>query len=256
MKRIPRILLTIAIALILPTTAISDDKTITISTGEWPPFISESFKHHGIATRIISESFALQDIKVEYSWFPWKRTYNNVKTGDWDASAIWAITPEREKDVLFSDPIIRNTTVLFFNKDKYRDWNSFEDLSGLVIGATNGYFYGKAFKKAEEQGLIIVERTNTESHNFKKLAANRLDAVAAEVDTGYYIMRGMFDNKEISSVQVNNKAIASFNNHLVISKKLDNAAELITTFNQGLKKLNESGKVNQYLQESREGKYQ
>jgi polar amino acid transport system substrate-binding protein len=249
-------LLLAAITLALPLIVHSENKTITVSTGEWPPFISENLKYHGVAARIISESFALQGIQVRYGWFPWKRSYDNVSNGSWDASAIWAVTAQRRKDVLFSDPIIENKTVLFFRKSSLIAWESYDDLTGLVIGATDGYFNGDEFAQAEKKGLVTVERTNTESSNFKKLAANRLDAVIAEVDAGYEIMRRVLTAEQIDSIVVSPKNMASFSNHLIISKTLKNAEELTSTFNKGLKELTESGKVDQYLMESRTGHYQ
>jgi polar amino acid transport system substrate-binding protein len=255
MTRIIKQSLLAAITLILSVIAHSENKIITVSTGEWPPFISENLKYHGVAARIISESFALQGIQVRYGWFPWKRSYDNVSNGSWDASAIWAVTSQRRKDVLFSDPIIENKTVLFFRKSSLIAWESYDDLTGLVIGATDGYFNGDEFAQAEKKGLITVERTNTESSNFKKLAANRLDAVIAEIDAGYEIMRRTLTVEQIDSIVVSPKNMASFSNHLIISKKIEDAEALISAFNIGLKKLTESGKVNQYLMESRNGQY-
>ena len=222
MKRIAELLIIITIAIALPATARSEDRVIKISTGEWPPFLSENMKYHGVAARIISESFALEGISIEYSWFPWKRTYSNVKNGLSDASAVWAITDERSKELLFSDPIIKNTNVLLFNNNRPLSWTSLKDLSDQIIGATNGYFYGEEFQQAEANGLITVERTSIESHNFKKLAAGRIDAVIAEIDTGYEIMHRIFKPKQIESIQVSAQEIASVTNHLAISKKLEN----------------------------------
>lgn len=256
MIRIIKQLLLTGITLALPIIAHSENKTITVSTGEWPPFLSENLKHHGVAARIIEESFASQNIHVQYGWFPWKRAYHNVRVGSWDASAIWAVTPQRSTEVLFSDPVIQNHTVLFFRKNNVIDWQSYEDLSGLIIGATNGYFNGVEFEQAEKRGLITVERTSIESSNFKKLESKRLDAVIAEIDTGYYIMQQIFNAEQIESIVVSPNHVASFSNHLVISKEIENAEDLISAFNKGLKQLTKSGKVDQYLKESRNGQYQ
>jgi len=252
-------------ALVIPSIVIAEEATfnlptrdissINITTGEWPPFLSQKLKHNGVAARIIEESFALQNIQVKYGWFPWQRAYNNMKNRSWDASAIWAITPERSEYLLFSDPVIEAKTVFFFHKDSFKNWQTFEELSGLTIGATNGYFKGKEFAQAEKDGLITIERTSVESHNFKKLAAHRLDAVIAEVETGYDIIHNLLTPKQRESIQVSTKTVSSFLNHLVISKQTENAEQLISSFNKGLKELTENGKVDQYLKESRNGLY-
>lgn len=255
MIKIVKSILLIAIAIMLPFMAIAENKTISISTGEWPPFISKNLKHYGVVAHIITESFTSQNIDVEYGWFPWKRTYSNVINRSWDASAVWAITQERSKELLFSDPVVNSKNVMFFNKQSYKDWNSLDDLSGLVIGATNGYFNGHEFEEAEKSGIITVERTSIESNNFKKLAAQHIDAVIAEINTGYDIMHQVLNSEQIESIIVNPKQVSSFNNHLVISKKLDHAEQLILIFNKGLKELTESGKVEQYFMDSRNKLY-
>lgn len=244
-----------AITLVLPVIAHSENKIVTVSTGEWPPFISENLKYNGVAARIIEESFASQNINVHFGWFPWKRAYYNARVGSWDASAIWAVTKQRSTEVLFSDPIIKNNTVLFFRKNSAIDWTSYEDLSGLTIGATNGYFYGDAFEQAEKDGVITVERTGIESSNFKKLESKRLDAVVAEIDTGYYIMQKIFNAEQIEAIIVSPKQVSTITNHLVISKNIGNADDLLSKFNKGLKELTKSGKVDRYLKESRNGQY-
>ena len=231
------------------------DKIITISSGEWPPYISENLKFNGIAARIIRDSFALQGYSVEFGWFPWKRTYHNVRTGTWNASAIWAKTEQRSKEVLFSDAVIENNTVLFFRKDSLIDWQSYQDLSSIIIGATDGYFNGNEFKAAENNGTITVELTSSERNNFKKLAANRIDAVVAEVGTGIEIMREIFTLEQQSEIVISKKKISSFSNHLVISKHLKNADKILDLFNQGLRKLKQEGKIEQYVKESSIGSY-
>lgn len=256
MKILVRIILITTITLVFSTSSQATNKIITISSGEWPPFVSEKLKYHGVAARIISESFALQNIEVKYTWFPWKRSYNNIKMGYSDASAVWAVTEKRSKEMLFSDPVINNVIVLFFNNKKFSNWKSYDDLSGLIIGATNGYFNGDEFEKAEKNGLITVERTSIESNNFKKLLANRIDAVVAEIDTGYDILNRISAAEQIKSIVVSPKKVASFTTHLITSKKLDNGDDIIEKFNKGLKQLVDTGKLDQYIMESRNGLYQ
>lgn len=249
-KIIPTFFLLLFNLIIRPVFANPNDKIITISSGEWPPYISENLKFNGIAARIIRDSFALQGYSVEFGWFPWKRTYHHVRTGSWNASAIWAKTEQRSKEVLFSDPIIDSNTVLFFRKDSLIEWQSYQDLSSIIIGATDGYFNGNEFKAAEEKGLITVERTSSERNNFKKLAAQRIDAVVAELGTGIEIMRKELTFEQRENIVIGQKEISSFSNHLVFSKQLNNAEQLVEEFNQGLFKLNKNGKINEYFIES------
>ncbi len=89
------------------------EETIRITNGEWTPFLSEGLEHYGVVSRIVAESFALEGVKVKYRFFPWARAYKLVKSGDWDGSVVWSRTPEREKDVYFSDPLLVSYDVFF-----------------------------------------------------------------------------------------------------------------------------------------------
>jgi len=81
------------------------EERISIAIGEWPPFISENLKHYGVVPRIVTEAFALGNVKVDYGFFPWKRAMEYANEGDWDGSAVWGYTSERGKTLLYSDPV-------------------------------------------------------------------------------------------------------------------------------------------------------
>lgn len=60
--------------------AFADDReTITLTNGEWAPYLSESFKYGGFLSRVCSEAFALEGVDVEYEYLPWKRAYESAR---------------------------------------------------------------------------------------------------------------------------------------------------------------------------------
>ncbi|MCP4687520.1 MAG: amino acid ABC transporter substrate-binding protein, partial [Desulfobacterales bacterium] len=92
------------------------EETITLTNGEWPPYMSERLEHHGVVSRIVVEAFALEGVRVEYSFFPWIRALSLAKAGAFDGSVVWWKTPEREKDFFFSDPVLDVRYVFFHLK--------------------------------------------------------------------------------------------------------------------------------------------
>ncbi len=48
-------------------------ETIRLTNGEWQPYLSKDAPHHGFASHIVTEAFALVGVEVEYGFFPWKR---------------------------------------------------------------------------------------------------------------------------------------------------------------------------------------
>ena len=73
------------------------EKAIRLTTGEWAPYISEKLEHFGLVSRIVTEAFALEGVKVEYIFLPWKRAYQEALIGKYDGSAVWTRNSEREK---------------------------------------------------------------------------------------------------------------------------------------------------------------
>jgi len=136
------------------------EETIRLASGEWPPYQSENLRHCGVASRIVTEAFALGGVRVEYGYFPWNRSLNIAKRGKWDGTFLWFDTPERRKDFHISDSVVDIQYVFFHLKSYPFEWSTIEDLKGIRIGGTLGYDYGESFQNAEKKKEIRVRRSN------------------------------------------------------------------------------------------------
>ncbi len=72
------------------------EETIILANGEWLPYQSKELKHYGVASHIVTESFALSGIKVKYKFRPWKRAYEETKEGGFYGSFLWTQSEERQ----------------------------------------------------------------------------------------------------------------------------------------------------------------
>jgi len=229
---------------------------VQIANGEWTPYFSENLKHHGVVSRIVKEAFALEGIECEFVFRPWKRGMEDARKGKWHGTQGWGKKEEREKDFYYCDePIMATVSALFHRKDKPFDWADFEDLKNLKIAGTAGYFYGEAIQKAEDEGVITIDRGPEDSLNFKKLLNGRADIAINDLEVGYELMGDIFTSEEMSKITHNPKNAGSFPCYLLLSKHVEGNAELVQIFNRGLKRLRESGKIDQYWEESRRGDY-
>ena len=230
------------------------DKVI-LASGEWAPYVSENLKHEGVLSRIVREAFALEGIEVEYAYLPWKRSMEGAKNGKWHGTLPWLKNEEREESFYFSDPIAHEN-VLFFHKENLDfDWETVSDLTGYKIGGTTGYFYGDEFDNAEKEGVITIERVAEDSMNIQKLTADRVDIVICEVDVGYELIEQTLSSEDAKKITHHPKSISAQPLYLLLSKQVKGNEQLVESFNQGLKRLSESGKVDQYWEESRKGDY-
>lgn len=247
---------TLLFVLVLLTTPARADSIIRITTGEYLPDYSQSYKHYGLVPHIITQSFAHEGFKVDWSFFPWARSKLLALEVKNDATCCWARTAEREAEFHFSNPVLDRQYVLFHLKSYELDWDTLEDLRGIKIGATVSYSYGSEFNKAEKSGALLVERVATDEQNFRKLVAGRIKVFALLKKTGYKTIEKHLTKEEASLITHHPKPFHSYQNHLIISRAHPHGRELITTFNRGLKKLKDSGDFDRFHVESERGDYQ
>ena len=252
-------LLSILIFLLF-TSSLFAKETIRLTNGEWLPYMSSTLKYKGVASRIVTEAFALEGIDVEYTFFPWKRAYSLVSSGEFDGSLSWANTKEREKEVYYSkEGVILGQTMFFYKNDLKLSWQvkkqHYGDLKGLTIGTIIGYKYLESFDAAVKNKIVNEQKVSTLEINFKKLLNNRIDLLISNKDVAYNVLNQSFSKKEISSLSSIEYNPNQTVYYLILSKKHKKNERLMKLFNAGLKKLKESGKYDQYYKESRAGDY-
>jgi len=250
-----RFMFSVLITIFFVTNFANAGEKIKITNGEWPPYLSQNLKHYGLASRIVTESFSMEGIDVEYGFFPWARAYKLAKDGQWDASAVWTPNEERKEFFLFSNSVIDDVTVFFHLKTLDFKWKTMDDLKKFRIGATLEYNYGEMFTKAEKDGIIKVDRVAADETSFKKLLINRIQLFVCNLEVGYSLLYKMYPPETVSLFTNNPESVHTASLSLIISNKIPKGNFFLEKFNKGLKKLKDSGKIDQYIQESREGKY-
>ncbi len=247
-------LVTIIILLCI-SNSITAEEVVRLTNGEYAPYQSEKLKYYGVNSRIVTEAFALEGVKVKYGFFPWKRAMLFVETGEWDGSPGWFYSKERAKHSYLSDAFIKYEFVFFHLKSYSFDWKNIGDLKGISIGATAEYNMGKTFQDAEKTGKIKVKRVTRDIQNLRRLLAGHIKLYATELDATYFLMQKELTSAEKKLITHHPKTLRADPAYLLLSKKIPRNKRLIEVFNKGLKQLKESGKLDQYIEESRRGEY-
>ena len=221
-------------------------ETITISTGEWAPFVSESLQHYGVAPRIVTAAFEQVGIKVEYQFFPWARAMKVVEDGQADLSGFWFFNEERAGKFNYTESLVDSPNVFFYRKDKPFDWDNFENFPAKVIGTTLSYSYSQAFDTAVESGKVNVEVEETDILNFRKLIRGRIDAFPIAELVGHDLLRTEFSRSESDLLAVHETKISAAPLHLIGSKS-QATQQTIELFDKGLAMLKSSGEYKAIL---------
>ncbi|MCP4405996.1 MAG: transporter substrate-binding domain-containing protein [bacterium] len=233
------------------------EETVRVAWGEWKPYCSEELPHKGFYTHLFSEIFAAVGMKVEHVIVPWKRAYIITQDGDADTSPGWMKTPEREAEVLFSEPYAEACVYYFHRKETTFDWATEEDLAGWTFGATLGYSQEAALKALQEKGVKLKLDTSAEDlFNMKKLVAGRIDLFASNRAVAETLLREHFTPEETATITFHEKPMYCDAHYAIFSKTSEKSKPLLTSFNEGLKKLKESGRYDEILEAFRNGAYE
>lgn len=224
-------------------------RVIHIANGEWVPYTGEYLEHNGCDSWTVSEAFATQGVTVQYGFFPWARGYELADTGEWDATMMWADTPEHRKDFYLSaEPLSHQNWVFFYRVGEDFTWNNLEDLHGKQIGLTTGYVYSDVFADLRNQPDMKFEEAASDQANFEKLLNGHIDIFPMEELVGQSILTNFFTQDEQARITFQKQPITAFEPYLLLSRSVTGNDELIKLFDAGWKELKDSGRYDEITQ--------
>lgn len=243
-------------ALMLSAQALAQQGTeLRISVGDWPPFLTSELRHNGVMAHMISDILADEGYRVTFVFLPWARAYADAAAGKFDATAIWMRKAEREKDFLFSEPLLNEQFVFFHLKQQPFNWETFADLQGMKLGGGLEYSYGPEFDAYLASGQLQMERVPTTRQNFEKLLRQRVMLYPEEIHVGYATLRRHFKAEDVEKITHARKPLLNNLSYLMLPRQLAGSQALVERFNQRLQLYRDSGRYARYFDDLRAGKY-
>jgi len=222
------------------------NEVVKFAIGEYPPYTSSRHSNARILEVLVRAAFKLQDIDVEYGYYPWKRSYALAKNGDADGTFPWLKSPARLQDFYIGDQeIYQDQGVYWHLRSTPFDWNTSEDLRKYKFGVTVGYTRTQEFYK--KLG-IKAETEVTEESNFKKLLAGRIDVYRTSRVVGTYLVDSLFSAKARNRFVFHPKVSDDSTFFILFSKNTDRGERLEREFAIGLEKLKASGRYQKIIQ--------
>ncbi len=220
---------------------------ITVTVGEWPPFLTQELEGKGVVAEMIVEIFASQGIDAELTFLPWGRGYHETSIGEFQAMGVWMHKQEREQEFLFSDPILKEQFVFFHRKDMDFNWDNMSDLKDYRLGGGIKYSYGPELDAAVTDGTLFMDRGPSDEVNFHKLLTGRIQIYPQEKSVGYFALMNHFSAEDRDQITHHPRPILNNLSYVLFPKALEGSAELVVRFNKGLKEFRESGAYDRYM---------
>lgn len=218
-------------------------KMVRIANGDWAPYTGPDLPGQGCDSQVVSEAFALEGIRVEYSFFPWARSYLFSENGIVDGTLEWEGTSAQQAThFVSSDAISKQQWVFFHRNDKVFTWNRLDDLAGKRIGLTIGYAYSDALAAMQKQHPAMFTEAASDLLNLRKLLTGRIDLFPMERAVGRHLIKTALTPGEQTKLTEHPKSLADFSPHLLLSRAIPENNQRILQFNRGLHRLKESGR--------------
>jgi len=208
----------------------------------WPPYSDKLGQ--GISTNIVKAAFAKSGLETQVVVRPYARVLQDVKAGALDAGYNVTRQQNTEQDFIFGkEPILQASAYWYFRTDTPPPATTITKLpDGYKVGGIIGYEYGDTYE--------------TERHRFKEVRVPRQAQLIKMLQQGRVDAALMFEeeaNQTLKEMGLSNNAIQKgmFNHtsdiYLAFSRKKPHSQELAQKFDQGIKKLKETGEYKQLL---------
>lgn len=153
----------------------------------WAPYVyEENGALRGLdydTTVLVLERLGIQ---AEWQLLPWKRCLSSFQQGQADGILDIFRTAEREPQMVFhEEPLSEVELLLFHAKARPHPVERLEDLDGLKVGVSPGYWYSnQAFR---ESTRFVHEPAPTHEANFGKLMRGRIDLLVTDRRAGRFL---------------------------------------------------------------------
>ena len=248
-------LLTLCLILFLSGPQLTLAQTVTVAVGNWPPYISQEHKHDGVVAHIIKDIFTDMGLAATIKFMPWTRAYKHTASGIFSATGVWMHKIDREKDFIYSDPILTEQFVFFHKKSYKFNWNTVKDLTGIKMGGGLASSYGPELDMALKKGLIKMERITHPRQNFKKLLIDRVQLHPLEINVGYSSLKKHFTLSEQAKITHHPKPLLNNLSCVLFPKHLKESKRLVERFNKKLATYKSSGQYEAYFTNFKLGRY-
>ncbi|HEY9100652.1 substrate-binding periplasmic protein [Chitinimonas sp.] len=207
---------------------------------EWPPYVYFVRKDglptpevQGYSVQYLKAVLAAQGVQAHIELLPWRRCQQDVAAGRVDMLLDASLNEERRDTFLVSRVYYQMTDVYFYAKDKPPPAiASVADLHRqAVCGLTGANFGNYGLREAE-----VDASTASLPLAMEKLKAGRCTVVLArlEIAAGHRLINGVdySRNPNFGWGQIPGTAPAAF--HMLVSKRVPYAQELLTVLDQGI----------------------
>ena len=227
------------LALLCPPSSWAQDKTVRLTSLDWPPYSGAKLRQQGASIAVAQAAFKTMGYTLVVDFYPWSRAVNLAK----DDANYAGYFPEYfaediRKDFIFSASMGTGPLGFAERVDEPHPWKSLDDLSKLRVGVVQDYVNTEAFDTRVAQKKIQADVATSDAKNLLKLAGKRIDLAVVDHNVFNYLLQSTPELKDArTSLRFNDKLLED-KDLFICFKKGPEGEKWTKVFNEGLKKIN------------------
>ena len=220
-------------------------QNVDVIANIWPPYVDKALPENGLAMKIVKESFARSAYTMNLRLEKWEKALQGAEIGAYEVvGAIWK-SKARKRELLYSQPYLKNNIVFLTTTNSKMEYNSLNDLQGLLVGILKDYAYDEKFMA---DAKILKFQANRLTQNLISLEKGQLDVVVADKRLALYELK-TFMGVNRNKFRFLAKNLTIRNLYIAVPKGSANGKTIIEKFNQGLAAIKKDGTYQKILEE-------
>ncbi len=221
------------------------ESTLHLVTGnDFAPFTGEELPQGGLLTEIVRRAFDEVGLHYEVRFMPWRRGYDGVLAGRFLGTFPYVRTRDREKEMLFSDPLLEVRQLVYLSTHSGMTFRGPGDFRGRTVCVPVGYALPPELAELAASGALRRESPADLPACVRMVASGRVDAFIVDEFTGQSAVAKAMVGDDIRIAPL---PFARAVHHLILSRSMPEAAAVLAAFNAGLKKLKDGGAMEEIL---------
>ncbi|MYN16618.1 transporter substrate-binding domain-containing protein [Rugamonas sp. FT107W] len=215
---------------------------------EWLPYVGHGLPDGGMSGAVAKSVAARFEYGIKIDFFPWKRA---MQVGGSDPDFVGYFpayhTAERAQQCHFSAPMGTSTIGLATLAEAPLHWRVLDDLAGNKLGVVLGYSNGEAFDQMVKSGKLLVDVSESDTINLKKLLAGRIRAAVIDKAVLRYLLASDATlSRERAKLVFDGQPLAVLTLH-VCFQRTPQGLKLKQSYDEALRRTDIGGIENAYL---------
>lgn len=238
------------VALLLGSTALrAHDKTVRLSSLEWPPYAGADLPAQGASAAVAKAAFAAMGYRLEIDFLPWSRAILLARhagsgyAGYFPEYYSASLAPE----FVLSAPIGQSPLGFAEHRQAPKIWTTLADLQHTPIGTVHNYINTDEFDQRVAAGQLQVEVAEDDLSNLRKLSQKQIPLIVIDRHVmNYLLARTPELAGDAESLQFNARLLALRQLYICFRNDAQGQA-LAKIFNSGLAKIDVQAILSQHL---------